>query len=409
MRSNYKKIGDYIKRINIKNTDGEISLLLGVNLDKKFIPSVANTVDTDMTKYSLIRKGQFGCKLMSVGRDKKLPISFLVDNEVALISSAYYVFEVKDENELLSEYLMMWFSRPESDRNLWFMSGGDIRGRITWEEFCSLPIKVPSIQKQKEIVAEYNAVVNRIKLNEELNKKLEETAQTLYKHWFVDFEFPDENGNPYKSSGGEMVYNSELDKEIPKGWGVKSLGEIIDYKKGYAFKSDDYTSVGREIIRVSDLGEKYIVTSQFYRVKPIDFLKPYTVLTNDLIITTVGSWASNPLSIVGKVIRVPSIANEFYLNQNMVRIRFNNDNLEFVYQQLIKKHFSDYLISGAQGSANQASITLDDIFQFKVTLPKTSINTLIFKNIFNQIDLLIVEKLKLISLQSILLSRMTKV
>lgn len=229
MRSNYRIVGDFIKQSKLKNKDGCIDRLLGVNLDKKFMPSVANLNGVDLTKYKVIKKGQFGCKLMSVGRDKKVPISRLANYDEAIISSAYFVFEVIDENELNPEYLMMWFSRSESDRFQWFQSGADIRGRITWEEFCSLPIKVPSIEKQREIVKEYNTIVNRIKLNEQLNQKLEETAQALYKHWFVDFEFPNENGQPYKSSGGEMVYNEELDQEIPEGWTDAKLSQLCVY------------------------------------------------------------------------------------------------------------------------------------------------------------------------------------
>ncbi|QDO94435.1 restriction endonuclease subunit S [Formosa sediminum] len=255
MKSNYRKIGDFIQQVNTKNADGSIELLLGVNLDKVFINSVANTIGTDMTKYKVIKKGQFGCKLMSVGRDKKLPISRLVDYEKAIISSAYYVFEVVDENILNPEYLMMWFLRPESDRYLWFQSGGDVRGRITWDDLCQLPIKVPSIEKQREIVKEYNSIINRIKLNETLNHKLEDTAQALYKHWFVDFEFPInlchlersrevsieslnniDYSKGYKSSGGKMVYNEELDMEIPEGWEDTKLSELLEVKYGKDYK-----------------------------------------------------------------------------------------------------------------------------------------------------------------------------
>jgi len=236
MRSNYRIVGDFIKQSKLKNEDGCIDRLLGVNLDKKFMPSVANLNGVDLTKYKVIKKGQFGCKLMSVGRDKKVPISRLTNYDEAIISSAYFVFEVIDENELNPEYLMMWFSRSESDRFQWFQSGADIRGRITWEEFCSLPIKVPSIEKQREIVKEYNTIINRIKLNEQLNQKLEETAQALYKHWFVDFEFPNENGKSYKSSGGEMVYNAELDQEIPKFWEDMKLPDLLEVKYGKDYK-----------------------------------------------------------------------------------------------------------------------------------------------------------------------------
>ena len=181
MRLNYRKLGDYIQQVNLKNTDGKLDTLVGVNLDKKFMPSVANTIGTDLTKYKVMKKGQFGCKFMSVGRDGKLPISLMQEYDAALISSAYYVFKVKDENELLSEYLMMWLSRSENDRYLWFMSGADVRGSISWDDFCSIDINIPSIEKQREIVKEYKTITDRIKLNEQLNQKLEETAQAVYK------------------------------------------------------------------------------------------------------------------------------------------------------------------------------------------------------------------------------------
>ncbi|MGV6844929.1 MAG: restriction endonuclease subunit S [Lutibacter sp.] len=262
MKSNYRKIGDFISQVNIKNDKG-VENLLGVNLDKKFINSVANLNGVDLSKYKLIRKGQFGCKLMSVGRDKALPISRLENVNEAIISSAYFVFEVKDESILNPEYLMMWFRRPESDRYLWFQSGGDIRGRITWKEFCSLPIKVPSIVKQNEIVKEYNTVINRIKLNEELNQKLEETAQALYKHWFVDYEFPydfaqgkpNEQGKPYKSSGGKLVYNEELDKEIPEGWEAGVIGDLFTLQRGHDLPTQNRVQGGFPIFASTGIAD----------------------------------------------------------------------------------------------------------------------------------------------------------
>ena len=232
MKSNYKRLGDYIRQVNIKNTDGKVDLLVGVNLQKQFMSSVANTIGTDLTKYKVIKKGQFGCKFMSVGRDGKLPIALMQEHEEAIISSAYYVFEVKDESELLSEYLMMWLSRSENDRYLWFISGADVRGSISWDDFCSIEINIPSIEKQKEIVKEYHTIEKRIQLNEQLNQKLEETAQAIYKEWFVDFEFPDENGKPYKSSGGKMIYNDELNMEIPIEWDYTEVTNLSTITAG---------------------------------------------------------------------------------------------------------------------------------------------------------------------------------
>ena len=147
-------------------------------------------------------------------------------------------------NSLLPEYLMMWCRRPEFDRDAWFTPDGSVREVLAGTSLCDMELPIPSIEKQREIVKEYQTVVDRIRLNERLNEKLEEAAQAIYKQWFVDFEFPmtakyaesigkpELAGQPYKSSGGEMEYNEVLEQEIPKGWLAKPLGELIDFSDG---------------------------------------------------------------------------------------------------------------------------------------------------------------------------------
>ncbi|WP_291861304.1 restriction endonuclease subunit S [Marinilabilia sp.] len=189
---------------------------------------MANIVGANMRNYKIIRKNQFACSIMQVRRDGKMPVALLQKFDEAIISQAYPVFEVKDENKLLPEYLMMWFSRPEFDREACFYAVGGVRGSLEWEDFCNMKLPVPSIETQRAIVEEYNTVKNRIALNNQLIQKLEETAQAIYKQWFVDFEFPDENGKPYKSSGGKMVFNEELEKEIPEGWEVNELENVLE-------------------------------------------------------------------------------------------------------------------------------------------------------------------------------------
>lgn len=218
------------------------------------MPSVANTVGVNLNKYKIVRKGQFACNRMHVGRDYRIPIA-LSDRDPFIVSPAYDVFEITNIDKLLPDYLMMWFRRAEYDRNAWFFTDGDVRGGLPWKSFCEIELPVPHIEKQREIVAEYNTVVNRIKLNEQLNQKLEETAQALYNHWFVDFEFPiDDNVSPsgklstgqrgYKSSGGKMVYNAELDKEIPEGWGVSSLIDLAEITMGQSPIGESYNEIG---------------------------------------------------------------------------------------------------------------------------------------------------------------------
>jgi type I restriction enzyme S subunit len=187
MKSNYRKIGDLIQLVDERNKELKVTTLLGLSISKQFIPSVANTVGTNMRNYKIIRKNQFACSIMQVRRDKKIPVALLKDFDEAIISQAYPVFEVKDEKEILPDYLMMWMSRSEFDRHACFLAVGGVRGSLEWEDFCNMELPVPSIEKQRAIVREYNTIVRRIQLNQQLNQKLEETAQALYRHWFVDF------------------------------------------------------------------------------------------------------------------------------------------------------------------------------------------------------------------------------
>lgn len=230
MRSNYKRLGDYIEEVDVRNDGLKVNTLLGLTINKQFIPSVANIIGTDMEKYKIIRRNQFACSTMQVRRDGKMPVALLKDFDEAIISQAYPVFKVKDEKELLPDYLMMWFSRSEFDREACFHAVGGVRGSLEWEDFMNMQLPIPTIEKQREIVAEYNAIKRRINLNSQLIKKLEETAQAVYKQWFVDFEFPDENGKTYKSNGGEMV-ESELG-EIPKGWRFIKIKEVVNILGG---------------------------------------------------------------------------------------------------------------------------------------------------------------------------------
>ena len=218
MRSNYSQLGKYIREVDVRNSElGDVKLL-GVSIQKVLMPSIANIIGTDMSTYKLIKKNQLVYGPVTSRNSDRISVALLHEYEKAMVSQAYITFEVIDKNELLPEYLMMWFRRPEFDRYARFMSHGSAREIFSWEEMCNLELPIPSISKQKDILKEYNVLVGKINLGNQLIQKLEETAQAIYKQWFVDFEFPDENGNPYKSHGGEMEFNMSLEREIPKGW-----------------------------------------------------------------------------------------------------------------------------------------------------------------------------------------------
>lgn len=116
-KAEYKRLGDYIREVNVRNRDLKVTKPMGINIDKRFMPSVANVIGTDLSTYKLVSRTQFACNLMHVGRDEKIPMAMLTENKPIIVSPAYFVLEVIEPNVLLPEYLMMWFRRKEFDLN----------------------------------------------------------------------------------------------------------------------------------------------------------------------------------------------------------------------------------------------------------------------------------------------------
>ena len=371
MRSNYKKIGEHIQLIDERNEGLKVQQLLGLSISKQFIPSVANIIGTDMENYKIIRRNQFACSTMQVRRDKKMPVALLQEVDEAIISQAYPIFEVKNEKELLPEYLMMWFTRSEFDREACFNAVGGVRGSLEWEDFCEMQLPIPSPAKQKEIVKEYNAIVNRINLNKQLIQKLEETAQAIYKQWFVDFEFPDENGKPYKSSGGEMVFNKELEKEIPKECKLGSLNELVDVIDGD--RGNNYPSIEEmhdngfclflNAGNVTKIGFDFSETKFISKEKDKD-LRKGKLKKNDIVLTSRGT--------VGNVAFYSDAVtfNDIRINSGMVIMRAKDfpESTIFIYSMLrnteIKKSIENYL----SGSA-QPQLPIKDLIKIPILIP----------------------------------------
>jgi len=160
----YKRIGDYIHLVDNRNKDLAVTNLLGINITKNFMPSVANTTETDLSKYKIIQKGQFAYSAMQVGRDETIRLALYVEENPAIISPAYLVIDVNDENELLPEYMMMWFQRPESDRYGWFISDSSVRASLDWERLCDIQIPIPHIDEQRKFVALYKGLMTNQKV-----------------------------------------------------------------------------------------------------------------------------------------------------------------------------------------------------------------------------------------------------
>lgn len=162
----YKRIGDYIHLVDNRNAELSVTNLLGINITKNFMPSVANTSETDLSKYKIIQKGQFAYSAMQVGRDETIRLALYTEDKPAIISPAYLVIEVNDINKLLPDYMMMWFQRPESDRYGWFISDSSVRASLEWERLCEIEIPIPDIEEQKKYVALYSGLLENQKVYE---------------------------------------------------------------------------------------------------------------------------------------------------------------------------------------------------------------------------------------------------
>ena len=171
MKADYKALGDYIRLVDQRNRDLSVTNLLGVSIEKRFITSIANIVGTDLSNYKVVRTGQFAYGPVTSRNGEKVSIAYL-DGDDCIISSSYTVFEVMKKDELDSEYLMLWFSRPEFDRYARYKSHGSVREIFDWNEMCMVELPVPSIEEQRRIVKAYKAITDRIALKKQINDNL---------------------------------------------------------------------------------------------------------------------------------------------------------------------------------------------------------------------------------------------
>ncbi|NRD24099.1 restriction endonuclease subunit S [Winogradskyella litoriviva] len=385
MKSNYKPLGNYIKQIKKKNTDGSVSVLKGIRINKEFMESVANIQGTDLSRYRVVEKYQFAYNPMHVGRDEILPISLLLEEEPIIVSPAYVVFEILDHNELDPEYLMMWCRRSEFDRNVWFTTDSSVRGGFSWESLCDLELPIPSIEKQREIVAEYNTIVNRIKLNETLNQKLEETAQALYKHWFVD--------------------------ESEKEWKTYRLSDLLEISGGYSYKSEKMGLGTTYLLGMGCVSFIDRFLEKGMRLYSDDVPEKHLIGPGDIVIATRQQTDNYP------ILGAPSIIPKSFKNYRLLvasnLYRVNNKSIfsnNFIFQLLRSNEYKEHIKLNAKGTT-VGMITKSDIEDFTFKLPEEK-NVLEFENklnvIVDRIEQCTLEVKMLKTFQNLVLSKMSK-
>jgi len=364
MRSNYKRLGNYIRIVDKRNTADKKENLLGVSVSKVFIKSIANTVGTDFTSYRVVRKNQFTYIPDTSRRGDKIGVALLDYLDEGLVSQAYTVFEIIDHNELLPEYLMMWFRRPEFDRYARFISHGSVREIFEWEDMCNVQLPIPHPDKQREIVKEYNTIVNRINLNNQLIQKLEETAQAIYKQWFVE---------------GIDLQN------LPEGWSIDKLEKLSKMKYGKMLDSELFLEKGYPVF--SGYGVRGYYSEYMYEEPQILVLCRGVSGTGEVRLSPRFSFITN-LSIVVEV---------------------DNTLLSKMYLYFYLKN-SD-LKSLDSGSA-QSMITTGDLYFQDALIPPLELQMKFDKvanTIMNEIEIKNKENQKLSELKELLLSKLATI
>lgn len=336
-RSSYKRLGDYIQPVDIRNKELEVETLLGVSNAKEFIPSIANTIGTDMSNYKVITKGQFAYVTVTSRNGDKLSVA-LMQEDKAIVSQAYTVFEVVDQSRLLPNYLMMWFRRPEFDRYARFKSHGSAREVFDWEEMCEVRLPIPDIEVQRKIVAQYETITRRIALNERICANLEETAQALYNKMFVQDINPD---------------------NLPDGWRIDSIencSEIITAGIIPKYSTEDKCFVlGQRCIH-----DNFVDTSYARNHTP---RKEFIELRyGDILINSTGS------GTLGRSAQVHEPLEDFTFDSNMTLVRPLKDFLmEFLWITISK--LENYFVHISQGSTSQTRLYTSMVRPIEIVIP----------------------------------------
>ena len=333
MRSNYKAIGELVERVDIRNDDGSVEILIGLSIEKCFIRSVANTIGTDLTKYKRISKNQFAVSLMQISRDAKIPIARLKEFDEAIMSPAYSIFQVKDENVLLPEYLDMWFKRSEFDREAAFIAVGGVRGSMPWEEFAKMELPVPSIEKQRSIVKAYQTITDRIAIKRKINDNLEAQMRAYFRE--------------YSSNN------------------ASATGKLRDYAiMQYGYTETATTDpVGPKFLRITDIAQSYI---DWNAVPYCPITKEnhgkYVLSEGDVVVARTGATVGYA-KMIGK--NIPDSVFASFL----VRIRPLDDEYKYYFGMAITSaEFLEFVQTNAGGSAQpQANPPL--LGEYEISLP----------------------------------------
>ena len=338
---NYKKLGQFIRQVDVRNTNLSVDRLLGVSVQKKFIPSIANTVGTDFSKYKIVERGQFTYIPDTSRRGDKIGIALLDNYDEGLVSNIYTVFEIIDKTKLIPEYLMLWFSRPEFDRYARYKSHGSVREIFDWNEMCNVELPVPPIEKQFEIVHQYKVISDRIALKQKINNTLEEILKLLFKKNFI----------------GNEDCNTKL----------MNLENVIDVRDG-THDSPKPVSDGKYLITSRHLLPYGVNRKDAYYISESDFQeinKRSKVEYGDILFSMIGT--------VGNISLITDNEVDFAIKNVALFKTSKNDFLRYFILLYLKSDIVKEYISSSILGSTQNYVSLSILRKLQIILPSNEV------------------------------------
>ena len=359
MKSNYEPLGKHIRLVDYRNSEEVTSTVLGISIDKEFMPSVANVIGTDLSRYKLISKGLFACNPMHVGRDERLPIALYEKDNASIVSPAYFMFEIIDRDVLNEEYLMMWFRRPEFDRECWFMTDGSVRGGITWDDLCRIQLPVPPYERQLDVVESYRAITRRIAMKKEINDNLEATIQAAFDKAFHD-------------AGVSLPETIIKQNKVPQGWTDATVGDFASVQTGpfgSQLHNEDYVESGTPIITVEHMDGKYIAHRNLPLVSQndVDRLRKYDLHTGDIVFSRVGS--------VDRAVMVSQHEDGWLFSGRCLRVRPYDPNTGSYFLWWFNQPVIRQLVTASAVGATMPSINTSILNSIRIVFPQKDIVT----------------------------------
>lgn len=357
-----KKAKENEKPIKLCNfTDVYHNWAITRDMEISFMDATATDKEIDTF---VLKKGQVAFTKDSETRDDIGIPTYIADDFDNVILGYHTALITPDKTKLSGKYLNAFmnsnFIKKYFENNA---SGSGQRYTLSNVTLNSIPIILPEISIQEKIGEFFSNIDRKIALNKKINAKLEAMAKRLYDYWFVQFDYPDKNGKPYKTSGGKMVWNEVLKRKIPEGWEVGKIGDLFESQAGFAFNSSKWTETGHPVLTIKNIHSDGTISfdNTSFIESYDDKLEKYTVNNGNMIFAMSGN-------TIGKVGIISSSIENVLINQRVLIIKSSTSDIAFSYFIVSNPNVQNLVFQLGANSA-QPNISEDEFRKIKICIP----------------------------------------